>query len=178
MFSYLYHQLSSFHRWFIGWKEERSKEKLLTKCSLLPPVIVVTTLKGTPASSSQRPHIPLCPLGGILPQTWLAWQRQLTYLNELLCSFTAFLERKAILQGTQTSPHPLAVGAINVSLATPFDKRCLFFLPAPLLCVGPSWIIFCLLSSLSPTSRHTPPCLLFRQETLTSLLFRYSLASP
>ena len=142
----------------------------MTKCSLLPPVIcVVTTLKCSLAPSSQRPHGPLCPPGRILPQTWLPWQRKLTYLNELLCSFTAFLERKAILQGTQTSPHPLAIGAINVSLATPFDMEALFFLPAPLLCVGPSWIIFCLLSCLSPTSRHTPPCLLFRQETLTSL---------
>lgn len=116
-------------------------------------IIVVTTLE-VPTSTHSSAHCLLCPPGRILPQTWLTWQRQLTYLNELLCSFTAFLERKVILWNTNL-PHPLAIGAINVSLATPFDMEALFFLSAPLLCVGPSWIIFCLLLPVSHQQTHT-----------------------
>lgn len=85
-------------------------------------------------SAPRHPHpsaltVPCAHPRRILPQTRLTWQRQLTYLNEPLCSFTAFLERKAIFAGTQTSPHPLAIGAINVSLATPLTWKLSSFYP-------------------------------------------------
>ena len=61
-----------------------------------PVTVTVTALKGIPPPHPSA-FTSACAPGAHPSADMAQLQRQLTYLNEQLCSFTAFLERKEIL---------------------------------------------------------------------------------